>query len=36
MPVAGFVVFADPVVAARVVLEKHVIDGRTVSLVYSS
>lgn len=32
----GFVVFADPVVAARVVLEKHVIDGRTVSLVSSS
>ncbi|KAE8637359.1 hypothetical protein CSA_011909 [Cucumis sativus] len=26
----GFVVFADPVAAARVVLEKHVIDGRTV------
>lgn len=32
----GFVVFADPVVAARVVLEKHVIDGRTVSFVSSS
>lgn len=28
----GFVVFADPVVAERVVMEKHVIDGRTVSL----
>ncbi|KAG6573534.1 Heterogeneous nuclear ribonucleoprotein 1, partial [Cucurbita argyrosperma subsp. sororia] len=26
----GFVLFSDPVVAARVVLEKHVIDGRTV------
>ncbi|XP_041024681.1 heterogeneous nuclear ribonucleoprotein 1-like [Juglans microcarpa x Juglans regia] len=26
----GFVVFADPVVAERVVMEKHVIDGRTV------
>lgn len=27
----GFVVFADPVVAERVVREKHMIDGRTVS-----
>ena len=27
----GFVVFADPAVAERVVMEKHVIDGRTVS-----
>ncbi|XXG44843.1 hypothetical protein AAC387_Pa02g0086 [Persea americana] len=26
----GFVVFTDPVVAERVVLEKHIIDGRTV------
>lgn len=26
----GFVVFADPAVAERVILEKHVIDGRTV------
>lgn len=26
----GFVVFADPAVAERVVMEKHVIDGRTV------
>ncbi|KAM0018641.1 putative RNA recognition motif domain, nucleotide-binding alpha-beta plait domain superfamily [Helianthus debilis subsp. tardiflorus] len=26
----GFVVFADPVVAEKVVLEKHMIDGRTV------
>lgn len=26
----GFVVFADPSVAERVVMEKHVIDGRTV------
>lgn len=26
----GFVVFADPPVADRVVLEKHMIDGRTV------
>lgn len=27
----GFVVFADPAVAERVVLEKHSIDGRMVS-----
>ena len=27
----GFVVFADPNVAERVVMEKHVVDGRTVS-----
>lgn len=27
----GFVVFADPVVAERVITYKHVIDGRTVS-----
>lgn len=27
----GFIVFADPSVAERVVTEKHVIDGRTVS-----
>lgn len=27
----GFVVFADPDVAERVVKEKHMIDGRTVS-----
>lgn len=26
----GFVVFADPVVAERVVKEKHMIDGRAV------
>ncbi|KAK3009957.1 hypothetical protein RJ639_012349, partial [Escallonia herrerae] len=26
----GFVVFSDPMVAERVVMEKHVIDGRTV------
>ena len=26
----GFVVFADPAAAERVVMEKHVIDGRTV------
>ncbi|KAI3820476.1 hypothetical protein L1987_08024 [Smallanthus sonchifolius] len=26
----GFVVFADPLVAERVVMEKHMIDGRTV------
>ena len=26
----GFVIFADPTVADRVVLEKHTIDGRTV------
>lgn len=30
----GFVVFADPSVAERVVLEKHVIDGRTVSSLF--
>ncbi|OIW13852.1 hypothetical protein TanjilG_31741 [Lupinus angustifolius] len=30
----GFIVFADPSVAERVVLEKHVIDGRTVSFSY--
>lgn len=30
----GFIVFADPVVAERVVLEKHMIDGRTVSFSY--
>lgn len=28
----GFVVFADSAVAERVVMEKHMIDGRTVSL----
>lgn len=28
----GFVLFADPEVADRVVLEKHTIDGRQVSL----
>jgi RNA recognition motif-containing protein len=28
----GFVIFSDPTVADRVVLEKHTIDGRTVSL----
>ncbi|CAN1242411.1 Heterogeneous nuclear ribonucleoprotein 1 [Linum perenne] len=27
----GFVVFADPAVAGRVIMDKHVIDGRTVS-----
>lgn len=27
----GFIVFADPAVAERVVREKHTIDGRTVS-----
>ncbi|KAL9366848.1 hypothetical protein Peur_038047 [Populus x canadensis] len=26
----GFVVFADPIVAERVIMEKHVVDGRTV------
>lgn len=31
----GFVVFADPSVAERVVMEKHVIDGRTVSFLIS-
>lgn len=28
----GFVVFADPAIAERVILEKHVIDGRTVRI----
>ncbi len=28
----GFVVFADPAVADRVVTEKHTIDGRTVRM----
>lgn len=27
----GFVVFADPAVAEQVVMNKHIIDGRTVS-----
>lgn len=27
----GFVVFSDPIVAERVVKDKHVINGRTVS-----
>lgn len=27
----GFIVFADPSVAERVIMEKHIIDGRTVS-----
>ena len=31
----GFVVFADPLVAEQVVLEKHMIDGRTVSFLCS-
>ena len=26
----GFVVFADPAVAERVIMDKHMIDGRTV------
>lgn len=30
----GFVVFADPGVAERVVMEKHMIDGRTVSFLH--
>lgn len=30
----GFIVFADPVVAERVLLEKHMIDGRPVSSVF--
>lgn len=30
----GFVVFADPSVAERVVKEKHMIDGRTVSSIF--
>lgn len=29
----GFVVFSDPAVAERVVKEKHMIDGRTVSYI---
>lgn len=31
----GFVVFADPAVAERVIMDKHMIDGRTVSVVVS-
>lgn len=27
----GFVVFTDPAVAERVIMDKHMIDGRTVS-----
>lgn len=27
----GFVVFSDPAVAERVIIDKHIIDGRTVS-----
>ncbi|XP_019438904.1 PREDICTED: heterogeneous nuclear ribonucleoprotein 1-like [Lupinus angustifolius] len=30
----GFIVFADPSVAERVVLEKHVIDGRTIYVTF--
>ncbi|KAL7254651.1 hypothetical protein ACSBR1_008912 [Camellia fascicularis] len=30
----GFVVFANPSVAERVVREKHIIDGRTVSCAF--
>lgn len=30
----GFIVFADPAVAERVIMEKHVIDGRNVSSLY--
>ena len=30
----GFVVFADPTVAERVVRDKHMIDGRTVSCTF--
>lgn len=29
----GFVVFADSIVAERVVMEKHMIDGRIVSFI---
>ena len=29
----GFIVFADPAVAERVVMDKHMIDGRTVSII---
>lgn len=28
----GFIVFADPAVAERVVMEKHMIDGRLVNI----
>lgn len=31
----GFVVFAEPAVAERVVREKHMIDGRTVSCLFN-
>lgn len=30
----GFIVFSDPCVAERVVMERHVIDGRTVSFAH--
>ena len=30
----GFVVFGDPSVAERVIMDKHIIDGRTVSCFY--
>jgi RNA-binding protein Musashi len=31
----GFIVFADPSVAERVIMDKHIIDGRTVSILGS-
>lgn len=31
----GFVVFVDPAAAERVVREKHMIDGRTVSCLFN-
>lgn len=32
----GFVVFADPAVAERVIMDKHMIDGRTVSCFFAN
>lgn len=32
----GFIVFADPAVAERVIMDKHLIDGRTVSLFFAN
>lgn len=31
----GFIVFADPAIAERVIMDKHMIDGRSVSCIVS-
>lgn len=31
----GFIIFSDPCVADQVVMERHIIDGRTVSFPFS-